>query len=210
MRRTLVTTGVIVLLAATGWTAGWFVLAGQARTALNDWAALRQSSGHDAAWSSLTLSGFPFTLMARAESVRLSLDTPAGRVAGVFPTLQARVAVPRLDRVTLTLPAEQQVSLLGPVGQASHGTARLRDGQIVLTGLGAGGGRATRAMRLTTADGTLMSEEQRVTWTVLDLTVVSREEAPPPADDPHRGETGRLALHLDGLVLPPAAGPLHD
>jgi len=209
-RRRLLILGLVLLVLVGGWTIGWFVLAGRMQTALADWATTRQAAGYNATWNRLEVSGFPFTLIASAEGVHLSADTLAGRVEGAFPALTASIALPRLDRVALDLPPQQRLSLIAPGGRVSDVQVLLSLGQVLITGDGLVGKAPAWRARLTTAATMLVTSGGRITWDTLDVTVAIQPEPATAAGDPRRGETGRLALRLDGLSLPPAAGALHD
>lgn len=72
MRRLLVFALVIVLLAAAGWSAFWFYAARDIAARVAAWAAAQRAQGLTAAYSELTVAGFPFMWEVRIDSPHMT------------------------------------------------------------------------------------------------------------------------------------------
>src|SRR5947209_1506353 len=83
---------VLVLIAAVGWTAFWFVAVSQVDQTVDAWRSREAASGRIYDCGSRSIAGFPFRLEVRCGGASMALMyQTAGQVVAQTPALNARL-----------------------------------------------------------------------------------------------------------------------
>ena len=201
MRRSTVSglAAAALLVIGGGYTAFWFVAAGQIEDGIRQWAQAQRAQNLDLSWEAMRVGGFPFAFRAelRGALLRDRSGTPSGEVR--VPLLEAgtrpwnfrvwRLAAPA-GISALTDPAEHPTAT-AEAHSATGSVAVGADGGAAIW-LGLGEPAADAGVRL--------AAQQADLW--LNL--------PPHSPQTHTESAAGVALQLRGVTLPAAPAPLRN
>lgn len=218
MRRIVLPLLLLVVLAAGGYTAYWFVLAHRLEARLGPWAEAQRVRGTVLGWQSVTVEGFPAVFRLRFTGATASGERPV-KLAAVAPLLLAKAHVWDLRHwhliapqgASLTLPGE----VMGLTGAAVDGRLQLDKGSgtaidlaaedVAGNGLAAGLQIASAEANLVLPDHAPTSHLEPDLSVALHLTQVTLPAAVPPFGKDVQALT--LAATIKGAFPP---GKLHD
>lgn len=186
-----------VVLAAAGYTAYWFHVAGEMRKGVEAWATQQRAEGWRVTWADLDIRGFPTTIRARILTPHLV--SPAG-IGWSAESVSASASPFDLTDLDLSAPGRHTVQWHeGPAATitAAEATGRLnlaRGGQIEDLSL--------FAVRVSAADGTGQAVEAAAIALSID---------PLPTVRPgHDTATANFSGSIQDLVLPPVPALLME
>lgn len=189
----------VLVVAAAGWTAWWFQLAGNVRDGIGRWAEARRADGWRVSFAAIEIDGFPGTMHVRLTDPHIvrpdGLDWQAPTVTGALsPLTPQRVRIEAPGRHAVVLPGREPLALQVDAGRATaelviDDGGRLDAVQAVL-----------EAVTAAAPGGERLSAEQ----VRADLT---RSIA---ADAAHSASTAAFELSARGVELPPGATPVLD
>ncbi|MBK8158993.1 MAG: DUF2125 domain-containing protein [Rhodospirillaceae bacterium] len=138
-----------LLIGGAGYGAYWHYVAGQLDAGIADWAAQQRTLGHEIAFESDPISGFPLAFRTEFRAVSLIWHLPAGDVSVVGERLHAvmrpwnlqAIEITSDQTVTATLDdgsgRQQQARLgQGTADLALHATGQMRSLSLAAAGVG--------------------------------------------------------------------------
>lgn len=127
--RVLAGAGMLAVVAAL-YAGYWYYIAGQVRSGIAEWADMRRAEGGDVSYGSLTISGFPFRLVAEITEPKI-----AQFWSWKGPKLALSVRPWRLNRIKFRAPGLHQLTIRGEdyfiVADTLHGKVRFQQGRPV-------------------------------------------------------------------------------
>jgi hypothetical protein len=192
MRRIILPLLLLVVLAAGGYTAYWFVLAHRLQARLGPWAEAQRAHGTVFGWESVTVEGFPAVFRLRFTGATASGAKPV-RIAAAAPLLFAKAHIWDLRHWRLSAPQGASVTLPEEMVGLTGGTV---DGRLQLEGSGT-------AIELTAEDVAGNGLAAGVRIADAEASLVLPDHAPTSHLEPDLS----AALHLTQLTLPAAVPP---
>ncbi len=211
----------VVLVAAVAYVAWWFVLATEARSAVETWAAERRAEGWTVSYDGLETGGFPATVRLTVQEPELVPPDPDAGWRWRGPALVAEASPLEPRRITVRPVGDQRLEL-GPAEAPTRLGISAREIEAVvdataapamtITGFAnaavitANRGEPVAIDRLD-ASGRSVPGGADPSAATADVTVSAAEITLPPADDLPFGR-GITRIGLDATVVGPldAAG----
>lgn len=209
-----------VIVAVVAYTIYWFVLASQTEDAITAWADRASARGHDVEIADLSMSGYPFRLIARIGRISGNIPTPLRPVHWDSHDLSVVSEPWSRERIQLVFNGDQIVDV--PV---DSGTARYRvtadDARAAI--VRPRGPVADFNLAMENAAVIAAATEARLTAAAIDVhfrrtpeTAANGGETPAQdgpdtdadTDDPALPVTARLALGVRDMTLPAGGGGL--
>lgn len=203
----------IALLAAIGYTGSWFYAAAEIRSAVDAWIEARRAEGYAVDHRGLTVDGFPSRITAELAAPAIGRPDDARAWAWQGDRLAAQAWPWAMNRLQVTLPAEQRFAYRRAPGGERIVTATTAQGDVVLEFAGGAVERMTAVvtgLTLTTSEGETrvarIELRGRRADDRLDVSIAIDDVGLPPELD---GGLGREIAHVavDAAItgpLPPA------
>lgn len=195
----LIIAALLLIVAAGGYTAFWFIVAGKLKQGFAQWAQSEKAQQLDVSWQGLQIGGFPF-----AFAIKLSDTVLRGQ--GVNPPTEIRL--PRLTgsarpwnfRVWHLSAPQGLTTVAGPEGKpVATLTGRAATGAVSV--MADGGSRVWLSVdALSVESGEKIAARNADFWLIL----------PPHAPATHTDSNLALAADLHELKLPRAPSPFRD